>query len=125
MKKIILKIETLAILAIITLPTIKVFAADEYTVLTSLPGLPAGNTTTIENYIPLMFNLLIGLCGTAAVLMIVIGGFQYMSTDAIQGKERGKERIKNAIFALVLVLGSWLILNEINPNLLTINLNIK
>ena len=48
-----------------------------------------------------------------------------MSTDAIQGKSAGKERIKNAIFSLVLIIAAWLILYTINPNLLTLNLNIS
>jgi hypothetical protein len=57
--------------------------------------------------------------------MIVIGGFQYISTDAIQKKSEGKERIKNAVLGLVLVISAWLILATINPNLLNINLNIE
>src|SRR3989344_8820176 len=123
-KKIVFKIGMLAILAMVILPEIKVLAVD-YTVLTALPDIPQGSTVTLARYIPLIFNLLIGLSAVWAVLMIVIGGFQYMSTDAIQGKANGKERIKNAVLALVFVIGAWLILNEINPNLLHINLNIE
>ena len=99
---------------------------NEYTVLAPLPGV--GDTTgktTLEKYLPAMFNIAIVLSAVFAVLMIVIGGFQYMSTDAIQGKSAGRERIKNAIFALVLVIGAWLILWTINPALLTLNLDIS
>lgn len=99
---------------------------NEYTVLTPLPGV--GDTTgktTLQEYIPAIFKLAIGLSAVAAVLMIVIGGFQYISSDAIQGKKDGKGRIVNAIYGLVLVIAAWLILNEINPNLLEFNLNIE
>ena len=113
----------LAILAMVILPEIKVLAVD-YTVLTALPDIPQGSTVTLARYIPLIFNLLIGLSAVWAVLMIVIGGFQYMSTDAIQQKSAGKERIKNAVLALVFVIGAWLILNEINPKLLEFNLDV-
>src|SRR3990167_8352752 len=100
MKKIVFKIGMLAILAMVILPTIKVLAVD-YTVLAPLPGIPQGSPITLARYIPLIFNLLIGLSAVWAVLMIILGGFQYMSTDAIQGKANGKERIKNAVLALV------------------------
>lgn len=133
MRKIILKMGTFAILAIIVLPAIRALAANEYTVLAPLPGTtlsdcPPGSTdckTTLQKYLPGVFNLAIGLSAAFAVLMIVIGGFQYMSTDAIQGKSNGKQRIKNAIYGLVLVIGAWLILYTINPNLLELNLNIE
>jgi hypothetical protein len=97
--------------------------SNNYTVLAPLPGI--NSSTNLTDYVPAMFNLLIGLSAVFAVLMIVIGGFQYMSTDAIQGKSAGKERIKNAIFGLVLVIGAWLILYTINPKLLTLDLSIS
>jgi hypothetical protein len=71
-----------------------------------------------------MFKLGIGIGAVFAVLMIVIGGLQYMTTDSLQGKDEGRKRIKNAIYGLVLVIGSYTILYTINPNLLTLNLNI-
>ncbi len=116
------------------LPTIVALAADDlsYTVLAPLPCIgsdqdckTAATKTELKDYIPGIFKLAIGLSAVAAVLMIVIGGFQYISSDAIMGKKDGKERIKNAVFGLVLVISAWLILNTINPNLLNINLNIE
>lgn len=128
MKKIILKMGILAVLTIIILPTVSVFAAEgDYTVLAPLPGI--SGTLSGENilgtYVPAIFKIAIGLSAVFAVLMIVIGGFQYISSDAVMKKSEGKERIKNAVLGLVLVISAWLILNEINPNLLNINLNIE
>jgi len=127
MKKIILKIGILAVLAIVVLPTLQVLAqSNEYTVLAPLPGVgDEGGTTTLAKYIPAIFNLAIGLSAAFAVLMIVIGGFQYITTDAILGKQQGIERIKNSVFGLVLVISAWLILYTINPKLLELNLNIE
>lgn len=133
-KKIILKTGLLAIFTLLLLPSIQVFASNhEYTVLAPLPGttncadnrLGADCKTTLQKYLPGVFKLAIGLSAVFAVLMIVLGGLQYMSTDAVQGKSEGKERIKNAIYGLVLVIGAWLILNTINPGLLNFNLNIE
>ena len=123
----------------IVLPGIQVLAVDEYTVLAPLPGTTdCGDNiadpgydpgtfeckTTLEKYLPGLFNLLIGLAAVFAVLMIVIGGIQYMSSDALSGKEDGKTRIWNAVKGLVLVIGAWLILYTVNPNLLNLNLNV-
>lgn len=127
MKKIISKTGILAVLAIIILPTGLVFAADgDYTVLAPLPGISTlSGKNILGEYLPAIFKLAIGLSAVFAVLMIVIGGFQYISSDAIMKKSEGKERIKNAVLGLVLVISAWLILNTINPNLLNINLNIE
>jgi len=127
-RKIILKIGILIVLLIIILPALQTFAQNDYTVLAPLPGtlkVGTGWQTDLQTYLPGVFKLLIGLSAVFAVLMIVIGGFQYMFTDALSGKTAGRERIKNAIYGLVLVIGAWLILWTINPNLLTLNLNIE
>lgn len=69
------------------------------------------------------FKLAIAAAGVLAFLMIVIGGFQYMSTDAISEKSEGKERIKGAIFGLILALGSYVFLKTINSDLVLWDLN--
>ena len=73
---------------------------------------------------PECLNLLIGLSAVWAVLMIVLGGIQYISTDAIFKKEEGRKRIENAVYGLVLVIAAWLILATINPALLEFKLEI-
>lgn len=99
----------------------------EYTVLAPLPGTTKADSlkTDLPTYLPGIFNLAIGLSAAFAVFMIVLGGFQYMSTDALQKKQDGKQRIQNAIYGLFLVIGAWLILYTINPNLLKLDLNIE
>src|SRR3989344_1965637 len=129
MQKIILKTGIFIILAMLVMPIVPVFAEEipDYAVLAPLPGVgdSGGGTTTLQKYIPAIFKLAIGLSVVAAVLLIVIGGIQYITTDAIQGKSQGKERIKNAIIGLVFIIAAWLILATINPNLLTLNLDIS
>ncbi len=111
-------------------------AQNDYTVLAPLPGTTiqdncvAGDKnkeckTNLEKYLPGLFKLAVGLSAAFAVFMIVIGGFQYMSTDALQGKEEGKARIWNSVKGLVLVIGAWLILYTINPGLLELRLSIE
>jgi hypothetical protein len=52
--------------------------------------------------------------------MIVLGGFLYTTSDAINDKEDGREKIKNAIAGLVIILCSYLILRTINPQFVNI-----
>lgn len=113
-----------------------VYAVDNssYFPLAPLPGTTKGDcsadnkdnkcVTDLNTYIPGIFNLAIGIAGVLAVLMIVIGGVEYMTTDAIGGKSEGKERISNALRGLLLVLVSWILLHTINPKLTIFDLNV-
>ena len=106
---------------------------EEYQPLAPLPAkffedfTPGGsgmnNMYDLPNYLSGMFKILLALAGLLAVVMIVIGGIEYMSTDAISGKSEGKERITNAVLGLLLALVSWLLLYTINPKLLEFNFN--
>lgn len=89
----------------------------EYKPLAPLPGFENVNNLTIGPFLATMFNLIILLVGILSIIMIIFGGIQYMTTDAISGKQEGKERITNAVIGLILALGSFLILRTINPNL--------
>lgn len=80
---------------------------------------PAGKTKLGE-YLNLMITLFIGLCAVAAVIMIVIGGIEYATSDIISNKTAAKERIRSAILGLILALGSYTILFTINPDLLNL-----
>ena len=83
---------------------------------------PIGNLTTapdnLGDYFNTIFTLAIGLCGVLAVIMIVIGGVQYMGDESIFGKTEAKSRITSAILGLLIALGSYALLNTINPDLL-------
>ncbi len=99
----------------------------KYTLLAPIPGFGAifdTKANKIADYLKVVFKLLIGIAGILSVVMIVIGGIQYMSAEAINSKEDGRSRIKNAILGLILALGSWIILNTINPDLLSLNIGI-
>ena len=74
------------------------------------------------NYLNVMINLFIGLCAVLAMIMIIMGGIQYMTSELISGKEAGKEQIIHAILGLLLAVGAWALLNTINPDLLKISL---
>ncbi len=90
---------------------------------------PAGATGTgggIARYLNLMIKLIIGLASVLAVIMIVLGGMEYMTSELISTKEHGRERITNAILGLLLALGAYTLLYQINPHILDADLtNLK
>jgi hypothetical protein len=115
------------LLAVLVTPLHHIFATlppINYTPLAPLPGFTSIDVTDVNGlsiYLNTMIALFIGICAVLAVIMIVLGGIQYATSELISSKEAGKERIRNALFGLLLALGSWLILNTINPDLLNTN----
>jgi len=84
---------------------------------------PQKNPCPLGKYLNIIIKLFFGIAGVLAVVMIVWGGVQYMTTELVSSKEEGKKSIRNAIFGLVLALSAYLILNTINPELLNACLN--
>ncbi len=70
-------------------------------------------------YIKGLYTFGIAVASALAVIVIIVGGVQYASTDAIQGKSDGKGRIQAALTGLVLALLSYTLLNTLNPQLVT------
>ncbi len=106
---------------------------DNYQFLAPLPdpnnsgtlkdSISLGGTSGLSSYINMVIKLFIGICAVLAVVMIVLGGLEYMTSELIHNKEEGKQRITNAIFGLVLAMGAWTLLYTINPKLLDIDLS--
>lgn len=76
----------------------------------------------ISGYLNILIKIFIGICSVLAVIMIIVGGLEYMTTELVSTKESAKSRITNAIFGLILALGAWTILYQINPRLLDADL---
>lgn len=98
-----------------------VFAADNnsYTLLESIPGGPAkGTQADFSSYIQGVFNFLVGFVIFAALLMIVIGGFYYITSAGNQAQAgTAKKIITDALLGLIVVFLTYLILFTINADL--------
>lgn len=89
----------------------------------SAPFTPGGGSVScadhgglIMNYLILVIQYMSGLVALYVVLMIVIGGVQYISSAGNPGAiSAAKNRITNAIIALVLFLMMFTIMNFIIP----------
>lgn len=82
-----------------------------------------GENSKLGVYLNIILRLFIGICAVLAVIMIVKGGIEYMTSELPGNKGHGKETIMNAIFGLLLALGAYAILFTINPNLLNTDLS--
>lgn len=75
-------------------------------------------------YLNIIIKIIIGICAVLSVVMIVIGGLEYMTSELISSKEEGKKRIMDALFGLILALGAYALLFTINPDLLNSGIKI-
>jgi hypothetical protein len=102
-----------------------------YKVLAPLPGtctddghgncvVKTGTPGALSGYINGLYRIVVAGASVLAVLMIIIGGFNYVASDAINNKEEGKSMIKGALGGLLLVFASYIVLNTVNPQLLSL-----
>lgn len=96
-----------------------------YKLLAPLPGLnnyEVGDSDScpLGRYFDIVINLFLGIISVIAVVMIISGGLQYMTSELVSSKAAGKNTIMSALGGLLLGLSAWLILNTINPNLLNL-----
>jgi hypothetical protein len=98
--------------------------AINYSPLEPLPGYENLSKLDFAGMLNLLFKLLITIGALFAVGTLVYGGIVYMISGAVGEVGEAKKRMQAAIFALLLIAGSWLILYTINPKLLEFNLGV-
>lgn len=81
------------------------------------------DTCPLGRYLNITINLIIGLVAVMAMVMIVMGGLEYITSELVSSKASGKDKIMNAVVGLLIALSSYLILNTLNPNLLNLCLD--
>jgi len=91
------------------------------------PPSPFGTKLDEKSEIPAFIGYLyewgISIGGLAVFIALLIAGFQYLSSIGNPATMReAKDRIISALLGLALLLGSWLILNTINPQLTKLQL---
>lgn len=91
-----------------------------YTLLAPLPEIDSKISADASDYIFGVIKLLIGVAAVLAVIMIVVAGIQYIGSAASPNlKTDAKDRITGALIGLMLLLGSWIILNSIDRKLIS------
>lgn len=85
---------------------------------------PGSCDNQISDFINLILQILIGLAVVMLVVQLIIQGYSYMVTDTPFKKTAAKSRIIEASAGLLLALSAYVILNTINPKLVSPDLNI-
>ncbi|MES2224007.1 MAG: hypothetical protein V4469_03710 [Patescibacteria group bacterium] len=111
--------------------------ASSYVPLTPIPGLTTGISTGIQTgdsngtsslgfagYLRALYIWGVAAASGLAVVMIMWGGVEYMTSAGGGGVEEAKKRISAAIAGLLLALGSYVILYTINRDLLNLQFTI-
>ena len=114
----------LALIIVIATPALA-FAQSKYVPLIDIPLLTQAGDTGFSGYINFLYSLSIGIAGLLAVIKIIVAGVKYMFSDVITDKGSAKKEIQGALFGLLLILGAYIILNTINPQLVTGKPNFK
>lgn len=70
------------------------------------------------DYANKFIKIFIGICGVLAMVMIISGGIQYMTSELVSSEVHAKDVIQNALLGLILAVAGYAILNTLNPKLL-------
>ncbi len=92
-----------------------------YTLLEPIGDLSKFNATQpcpLVDYINKFIKIFLGICAALAMVMIVVGGLQYMTSELLSSKEAGVKQIQGAAFGFIMALAAYAILNTVNADLL-------
>lgn len=100
-------------------PIASVSATDAYVLEIPLQGENVSVAGPAE-YIRMIFLFGLGIVGVVALFAVVWGGIRYLTSGSSEtGKTEGKRWIIGALSGVVLLFSSYLILNTINPELVS------
>jgi hypothetical protein len=91
----------------------------------TVPGATAPVTTKTElpNYVKYIFNFFLWTAGFIALGVLIFAGFRYLtSAGQPQVLKDAKDQIFSALAGLLILFSSWLILNTINPQLISLTI---
>lgn len=120
----------LAILFFVSGSGIALAAGYIYTPMEKIPGFGQDASdkpfSDFPNYILSITKFVIWTVGIAALLMIIIGGFMYITSAGNTSRtETAKTVIFDALYGLLVALAAWLLLYVINPDLVRVNISMK
>lgn len=98
-------------------------AAVDYILLEKIPGTNGVSGSNLTAYLSAIYKVALIVVTLAAVLMLSIGGFMYLtSAGNTSSISTAKGIIYDSLIGLVIALSAWLILYIINPDLVEISL---
>jgi hypothetical protein len=82
------------------------------------------NTDSVGDFIAQIYKVGVAVAVFLSVLMIILGGAEYVTSVIPAVKTDGKTKIQNALVGLLIALGSYMILYTIDPNLVSFNVRL-
>ncbi len=96
-----------------------------YKPMEKIPGFESA-ATDFPTYLLSIVKFAIWTVGIAALLMIIIGGFMYITSAGNTSRmDSAKRVIFDALYGLIVALAAWLLLYVINPDLAKVNISLK
>ena len=100
-------------------------ASFDYTPLEPIPGIDPEDSKSFEGFIESIYIFALWSVGIAALFMLTIGGFWYMTSAGNTSRiGEAKKIIASALVGLLIALITWLILYVLNPDLVRINIDL-
>ncbi len=123
---------TLSVIVVSLLFAIPVFAADAKFVPLTGADLSKADLApfmtkafaadaNLATFVNAMFKAAIGIGAMLAVLQLARAGFLYMGSDMWHKKEQARHLMQDAVIGLLVLMAVWLVLNQINPQLLKLD----
>ncbi len=84
------------------------------------PWCKEGTSGGISGLVNNFYGIALGLAGASALGVLIYGAILWTLSGAVTSKQDALEWIWGAIWGLVLLLGAYLILNTINPDLVSL-----
>jgi len=118
--KVILKIKNIILFTIISMFITTNIVSAQYKTLETVPNIAADSD--FPAYVTGFYNFAIAFVLIAALLMITIGGFYYITSAGNQAQASTAKRIiTDALLGLIIVFVTYLILHTINPDLVGVD----
>jgi hypothetical protein len=123
------KIIFLIIFSLFILISIRVCYAVDFQLNLEYPSVGGAETpssnSTLPNLINYIYKFALLACGITALVAIIIGAFQYVTSAGDSSKAGdAKDKITSALLGILILLTSVLILRTINPDLVSLSLTL-
>lgn len=109
------------ILLTLTILLLAVFCFAQREMEVPLPEMSSENLPFLPDYIKYIFNFAIGIAGFVAFGCLIYGGVRHIiSAGNPTAMADANDQIFSGLIGLIVILGSWLLLTTINPQLIVL-----
>ena len=124
MRQLTVRFSKVMLLGVVLFSWFDAFAEVAYVPLSgSLPGIDGSDGYTLSEVLNAIMGWSVGLAAILAVIMLAVGGFNYMTSESVFKTGDAKEKMTNAIFGLLVVLLAVFLLGYTNSSITETNLN--